>query len=132
MALLALALSCAHRPDMPIQELTYRGSVPDSVFLRQQDIEKIAEMVNHQDALTEYKREVNNMILKVAGTLITLLLSGLIWLLKRMLDAVPKLQVEVNKLNLALAASKQFNTDQKVYCDKVHEDIEHRLEKLEK
>jgi len=131
LALFSLAMSCVNQPEPPQQEMTYRGTVPDSVFLRKQDIQEIADLVKYDQALDEYKREMNNMILKVAGTLISLLLMGLVYFLKKLMDAVPKLQSEVNKLSIALAASEQFNKDRDKRCDDLHEQIERRLNKME-
>jgi len=131
LALFSLAMSCVNQPEPPATELKYRKAVPDSVFLRKQDIEEIAELVKYDQALDEYKREMNNMILKVAGSLISLLLMGLVWFLKKLMDAVPKLQSEVNKLSIALAASEQFNKDRDKRCDQLHEQIERRLNKME-
>jgi len=131
LALFSLAMSCVNQPEPPQQEMTYMGTVPDSVYLRKQDIQEIAELVKYDQALDEYKREMNNMILKVTGSLISLLLMGLVWFLKKLMDAVPKLQSEVNKLSIALAASEQFNKDRDKRCDQLHEQIERRLNKME-
>ena len=130
-ALMTIVASCVDKPEIP-QQMTYRGEVPDSIYLRQQDIEMIAELVNAKNAEKDYKQDVNNMMLKVSGTLILLLLGGLMWFLRQMLSTIPKLQGDINKLSMVLSASEQWDKDREKSCEERHEQIERRINKLEK
>jgi hypothetical protein len=54
------------------------------------------------------------------------------WFLRQMLVSIPKLQSDVNKLSTVIAASEQWNKDQKEFCHDKHADIDRRLNILEK
>ena len=128
--MIAMIGSCVNKPMPPKDEYVYRGQVPDSIVIHKADIEKIAELVHYRQSEIEYKRSENNLLLKVAGTVILLLLSGLMWFLRQMLATIPKLQGEVSKLSIVIATSEQWNKDQKAGCEERHRDLNEKINQL--
>ena len=124
---ISLIISCSNKPVLPSYGDVYRDAMPDSIMLKEADLNHIAEMVQYKQYKIEYERSQNNTLLKIAATLITLLLGGLMWFLRQMLTTIPKLQTEVNKLSLTISASEQWNKDQRDRCVERHAELNEQL-----
>ena len=131
LALVTLIASCINE-QQPVTQSVYRGAIPDSIYMRMQDLEHIADYLKRKEQTASESKELSQALLGISGTLILLLLGGLMWFLKLMLVSIPKLQVDVNKLNTTIAASEQWNKDQKDSCVERHKDLNQRLNKLER
>lgn len=123
-------------------KLRMRGQVSDSVYLYYTDLEAIADILKEKKETQEQEKEnrlkMERILYSTVGTVISLLLGGLLWFLKKQLEVNTQdakerelLRNEMIELRVAIVQVKDHQESSKENCNNNHSTINHRLKRLE-
>lgn len=123
-------------------KLRMRGQVSDSVYLYYTDLEAIADILKEKKETQEQEKEnrlkMERILYSTVGTVISLLLGGLLWFLKKQLEVNTQdakerelLRNEMIELRVAIVQVKDHQESSKENCNNNHETVNHRLKRLE-
>ena len=121
-----LLAACTKTVRNPVtkDDYTYRDSTTKEVVLHKQDVEAIAEYIQQTDKSTQ-------ILYSVAGFVFTLLLGGLIYVLKIFITSNRKLIDATQTLALEMATTKQFNKDRVISCESIHKRVDEAFERTD-
>lgn len=132
LCIIFLVAGCNNNKDsdliLPHQQYKQPSSInTDDVLLNNIKIEQIVKYINET---TEAKN--SKLINSGLGIIATLLISGLIYFLKKTIDTIMRLEKTVQELITQRALSVQWENNMMINCDRNHKDLDRDMDKFDK